>query len=152
MEGSGNRVALLSQFVHEHFLGLLAISYTVAALFPSLGLRIRDVSFGEVACFGENTQLTLPVLMLAFLLLNAGLGVQTSSLRHLARGPLNLLAGLVANLVIPVAFIFGVSELLELWHNPTRCKTFWSAWRWSPPCRLPVPLPLGPRTPTATWP
>ena len=55
--------------------------------------------------------------MLAALLLNAGLGVQTSQLRNLVRSPRFLSAGLAANLLIPVTFIFAVSQVLRLWHN-----------------------------------
>ncbi len=34
---------------------------------------------------------------------------------------------------------------------PTRCRTSWSGWHWSPRCRSPAPRRRGRRTPTATW-
>jgi BASS family bile acid:Na+ symporter len=108
----------LSHLVHEHFIWLLLGSYAAAALWPALGLMVRDVSFGSVALLGERTTVSLPVLMLASLLFNAGLGVQTSQLRKLARRPAMLLAGLAANLLIPIAFIFGVTRAMGPWHNP----------------------------------
>jgi len=118
MDGEKPLVACLSRFVHRHFIWFLIGSYAVAAVLPGLGLWMRDVSFGEAVLFHQRTRITLPVLMLAFLLWNAGLGVQTARLRHLLRGPLPLLAGLTANLVVPIAFIYGVTQGMRFWHNP----------------------------------
>jgi BASS family bile acid:Na+ symporter len=111
-------ISLVSHFVHRHFIWFVLASYAVAAVRPGLGLWIRGVSFGEVAVFGQKMTVTLPVLMLAFLLFNAGLGVQTGRLRNLVHNPILLLAGLAANLVIPLAFILVVSRVMHLWHNP----------------------------------
>jgi BASS family bile acid:Na+ symporter len=58
------------------------------------------------------------MLLLALLLVNAGLGVQTARLKNLVRTSPVLLAGLAANLLIPVVFIFAVSQSMRLWHNP----------------------------------
>ena len=93
------RLVFLSHFVHDYFIWLLFGSYALAALWPNLGLAVRNISFGEFAVFREKTKLTLPVVMLAFLLLNAGLGVQTGELTTLLRQPLVLSAGLAANLL-----------------------------------------------------
>src|SRR5262245_64643488 len=95
------QLAALSHFVHEYFLWFLLGSYAVAGVWPGLGAAIRGISFGEVTVLGEPVKVTLPVAMLAFLLLNAGLGVQTDRLRGLLRNPLVLLAGLAANLLVP---------------------------------------------------
>jgi BASS family bile acid:Na+ symporter len=112
-----SRLAAVSHFVHEHFLWLLLGSYALAAVCPGLGLTIRTVSFGEVAIFGQM-KVTLPVVMLALVLLNAGLGTQTRELKNLLRQPLALAAGLGANLLVPIAYIFVVSQTMRLWHNP----------------------------------
>jgi BASS family bile acid:Na+ symporter len=109
-------VRSLSHFLHEHFLWFLIGSYALAAVFPSFGLEIRDVAFRDF--LGEETTLTLPMLMLALLLVNAGLGVRTSELRNLLRGPSALVAGLVGNLVVPIGFIFLMSQGMRFWHNP----------------------------------
>ncbi|MBX6314004.1 MAG: bile acid:sodium symporter, partial [Isosphaeraceae bacterium] len=108
----------LSRFLHERLLWLLLGSYGVAALWPAAGLRARGLSLGEVALFREKMSLSLPLLMLSLLLFNAGLGVPLARLRGLARRPADLLAGLAANLVIPIAYIFGVSLVMGPWHNP----------------------------------
>lgn len=107
METHGGQVERLSHFLHKNLLWLLLGSYAVAAAWPEPGLKARSVSVGEVALFHERVNLSLPVLTLAALLLNAGLGVQVSQLRGLARRPVTLLAGLAANLLIPVSYYVG---------------------------------------------
>src|ERR1700687_3018580 len=118
MEQHKNLVVSLSHFIHENFLCFLLGSYAVAAAWPTLGVSIRDVSFGTIALFRETTTVSLPMVMLALLLLNAGLGVQTAQLKNLVRSPPVLAAGLAGNLLVPIAFIAVVSQTMRLWHNP----------------------------------
>ena len=106
-------VASCSHFVHQYFIWFLVGSYVVASVCPALGLWIRGVSLGEIGLFREKTTVTLPMVMLALLLANAGLWAQTSGLKHLMRGSLVLLAGLGANLAIPIVYIFGVAQALR---------------------------------------
>ncbi|QEL17803.1 bile acid:sodium symporter family protein [Limnoglobus roseus] len=101
--------AKLTHFVHARFIWLLIGSYLVAAVFPALGLSIRSLSVGAIS---------LPMAMLAFLLFNAGLGVDLSALRKLRGDPFLLVFGLLANLLVPVAFIAVVMLTMRLWHNP----------------------------------
>jgi BASS family bile acid:Na+ symporter len=122
MDDRTHPVARLSHFLHHNFIWFVLASYAVAAVAPGLGRWMRDVSFGDVSLAGERTRLSLPVLMLAWLLFNAGLGVRTSRLKRLLRRPLPLLPGLAGNLLIPVAYIFGVTQLLRLWHNPDEVR------------------------------
>jgi BASS family bile acid:Na+ symporter len=110
-------IASLGRFIHERFFWFLLAACAAAAWCPGTGLWLRGVSFGEVSLLGETAPLSLPTLMLAFLLFGAGLGVQTAHLRHLLRDPKPLIAGLVANLAIPVTFLVGVSRVLSGWHN-----------------------------------
>jgi BASS family bile acid:Na+ symporter len=113
-----NTVVTLSHFLHRHFLWLLGGAYALAALVPAPGLWLRGVSLGEVSLLGETTRLTLPVLLLALLLAGAGLGVPGGQFRRLLRSPLVLGVGLAANLVVPILFIFGVTQSMGVWHNP----------------------------------
>ncbi len=112
------RLLSLEHVLHQQFLWFLIGSYALAAVLPGFGLWIRQVAFGDFDLFQEETRITLPELMLALLLLNAGLGTQTAQLRHLWRSPLALVAGLIANLVIPIAFIVAVTQGMRFWHNP----------------------------------
>jgi BASS family bile acid:Na+ symporter len=111
-------VGAVSHLLHAHFLWFLLGSYIAAALWPDFGWWIRDVCLGEVGFSGEKSRVTLPVLMLALLLINAGLGVHASPLRSFF-GSIPLFgAGMLVNLVIPIAFIFGVSQVMRAWHEP----------------------------------
>jgi BASS family bile acid:Na+ symporter len=117
MHGRRDPISALSHFLHAHFLWLLLGAYALAGVAPGLGLWLRGVSFGEVTLLGETARITLPVVLLALLLAGAGLGVPAAQLRRLLRSPLTLGAGLAANLVIPVAFIFAVTLAMGAWHN-----------------------------------
>jgi BASS family bile acid:Na+ symporter len=118
MDDRHRPLVAVSHFIHHYFLGLLIGAYALAGLFPAAGLCIYNVTFGRVTLGGETTRVSLPMVMLALLLLNAGLGVETRRLKSLLRRPHVLLAGLAANLLVPVAFIFAVSVVMRLWHNP----------------------------------
>ncbi len=118
MDKHGHPLARFSHFLHRNFIWFLIGSYIVAALAPKAGLAIKNVSLGHFHLRGESLHLSLPMLLLALLLLNAGLGVQMTELRHLLRRPWGLLAGLTANLFIPIAYIYIVSRTMRLWHNP----------------------------------
>jgi BASS family bile acid:Na+ symporter len=112
-----------SHFIHRHFLSLLIGSYVLAGLLPALGLMIGKVTVGHLTLFGETTRVSLPMVMLACLLLNAGLGVEAGPLKRLLRGPRVLLVGLVANLFVPIVFIFAASVAMQVWHNPHEAQT-----------------------------
>jgi BASS family bile acid:Na+ symporter len=115
-------VAAVSRLLTRHFIWLLLGSYVVAAFRPAFGLWIRDVTFGEVTLFKERTKVTLPMVMLAVLLLNAGLGVPPSRLKNSVRGSLVLAAGLTANLLIPIVFIFAVVPVTCFWLDPDEAQ------------------------------
>jgi BASS family bile acid:Na+ symporter len=116
-------IAWCSHFVHRHFIWFLIGSYVAAGVWPGPGRWIRDVSFGEIDLFRERTSVTLPMVMLALLLANAGLWVETSGLRQLMHHPLVFVAGLGANLAVPIAYIFGVNQALRLWHDPAEVQS-----------------------------
>ncbi|MGH7224782.1 MAG: bile acid:sodium symporter family protein, partial [Gemmataceae bacterium] len=118
MDGRANPLARFSRFLHRNFIWFLLSSYVVAAVAPRAGLAIKDVELARLTLFGESIRVSLPMLLLGLLLLNAGLGVQTAQLRHLLRRPWSLVTGLAANLLIPIAYIFIVSRTMRLWHNP----------------------------------
>jgi bile acid:Na+ symporter, BASS family len=107
----------LSHLVHKRFLWLMIASYGVAAVLPALGLWIRDVRLGEVTLLGGKTTISLSMMMLASLLLNAGLGVKLSEVRKILGKPRLLGTGLAANLFVPIAFILVVTRGMAGWHN-----------------------------------
>jgi bile acid:Na+ symporter, BASS family len=118
MKPTENRTAIILRFIHRHFIWMIISSYIVAAMMPGFGLWIRNVSFGGAGILQNNLVLSLPLLMLAALLFNAGLGVKTEELTRLLQKPFLLLGGVSGNLMIPVVFIVAVSFLMHIWHDP----------------------------------
>jgi BASS family bile acid:Na+ symporter len=105
---------------HRHLLVLLLAANFIAIPLPTLGIWIRHVNFGAVSVLGHTpTAITLPMLMLACLLFNAGIAAKARELRHLIKAPLPLVLGVCANLLVPVVFIVVlVFSLQSWWHNP----------------------------------
>ncbi|HWG46568.1 MAG TPA: bile acid:sodium symporter [Gemmataceae bacterium] len=118
MDNHEHPLVRFTHFFHRNFIWFLMGSYVVAAFAPAAGLWIKNCTLNNFVLFGVPIRVSLPMLLLALLLFNAGLGVQTAQLRHLLRSPWILAAGLLANLLIPIAYIFGVSQSMRLWHNP----------------------------------
>jgi BASS family bile acid:Na+ symporter len=114
---------LLSQFVHHNFLWFLIGAYGVAAVFPAPGLWIRDVTLGNISVFGTQMRVSLLLVLLAALMFNAGLGVRTVHLHALGQKMSLLAAGLAANIMVPLTYIFMITTLvLNVWHNPQEAQ------------------------------
>lgn len=112
----------LAEVVHHHLLWFLIGAYGVAAVFPTAGLWIRNVTFGDLSIYQTQIHISLLLLLLATLMFNAGLGVKTSHLKSLAQKAPVLFAGLTANLVIPMIYIFGVTLAMRLWYEPDEAQ------------------------------
>ncbi|HSQ90582.1 MAG TPA: bile acid:sodium symporter [Nitrospiraceae bacterium] len=111
-----------SQFIHHHLLWFLISAYAIAAVFPTAGLWIRKITLGDVSLFGTQLHVSLLLLLLATLMFNAGLGVKTSHLQSLVHKGRMLFAGLTANLVIPMTYIFLVTLVMRLWYEPDEAQ------------------------------
>lgn len=115
-----SRAGWAAEFVHRRLLLLLIGSYVLAAIFPAPGLWLRSLDVG--AALGFTSPVSLPALLLGFLLFNAGLGVQVRRLWELARRPQMLALGVAANLALPVACILATATTMKLWHNPVEVQ------------------------------
>jgi BASS family bile acid:Na+ symporter len=103
-------------WLQKRMVWLLLGSYAAGALVPSLGVAMRDVSM-TARLPGIGTILeTLPMLMLGFLLVVAGLGVNLRELRQGLRIRL-LLVGLAVNTSYPIAFAALAAIPLLSWHS-----------------------------------
>ena len=102
----------LSHLIHRYFIGFLISSYIAAGFFPRFGEWLRGISLGHVSGFGETTPLSLTMVLLAILLLNASLSLD--KIRDLIRSPQLLLAGLAANIFLPVIVLYFTSFILTL--------------------------------------
>jgi len=105
------------RFFHCYFIWILVFSYVIAGVMPELGLWIRNIGFGRATTQQSSLAISLPMLMLAVLLFNAGLGVKTAELTCLLKRPFLLLGGLFLNIMTPLTFIVAVSFLIYIWHN-----------------------------------
>jgi bile acid:Na+ symporter, BASS family len=106
----------LSHLVHRYFIGFLISSYIFAGFFPRFGEWLRSISLGHVSGLGETTSLSLTMVLLAVLLLNASLSLE--KIRDLIRSPQLLLAGLGANLLLPIIVLYFASFLLTVGGTP----------------------------------
>jgi BASS family bile acid:Na+ symporter len=104
--------------IHRHLLWFLIGAYLIAMVVPIPGLWIRNVSFGEINFFSQKTSVSLLMIMLAILMFNAGLGLKFSDLKSLMQKKYLLLAGLAANLIIPIVYIYGMTIPMRLWYEP----------------------------------
>ena len=112
-----NPVIAVVELTHRFFIWVIIGAYGVAAFAPMFGLWIRNEELGSVTVLGRLLVVSLPPLMLALLLFNAGLGVRIQELKKLLKKPFVLLGGLFGNLAVPLAFILGLSLVLKFWHN-----------------------------------
>jgi BASS family bile acid:Na+ symporter len=108
----------LLHFIHKHFIWIIVSSYIVAAIFPDLGLLMRHIEFGSVDILRTKITVSLPPVMLAFLLFNAGLGIRANELIDLKRKPALLIAGAAGNILVPLAFVACVNITMKFWPEP----------------------------------
>lgn len=101
--------------IHKNFIWIIVSSYIAAALLPGFGLHIRRIDFGSFDILRMKVSVSLPPVMLAFLLFNAGLGIKANELTDLKRKPFLLVAGAAGNLLVPLAFIVSVSITMKFW-------------------------------------
>ena len=108
----------ITKFIHRHFLVLLLLVYCLSGLLPQFGLAMRTVQLGQVQYFdGSRVTISLPLLMLSFLLFNAGLGIRVQELVGMLKRPLVLLVGFLANMIVPILLIVSLSSVMHLWHS-----------------------------------
>jgi bile acid:Na+ symporter, BASS family len=108
----------VSHFLHRHLLKLIVLSYVLAAAYPALGLWIKDAEILSFGTVGGRATMTLPKLLLALLLFNAGMRVKFARVSQIARRTGMMLAGLAANLAAPMIFLAVMVPALRAWHNP----------------------------------
>ncbi len=114
---TSNNAAILAHAAHKYFIWTIIVSYIAAALLPRFGLLIRGVDFGAFPASQGKMNLTLPLLMLAMLLFNAGLGVPLKELSGTPHKAFVMVAAFFGNTAAPLAMIVVVSLTMKLWHN-----------------------------------
>ncbi|WP_437592812.1 bile acid:sodium symporter family protein [Sorangium sp. So ce1000] len=106
------------EWMQRRLLWLLLCSYALAWLVSGPGLRLRGLSAGSLPWVrGGRVEVSLPLILLAFLLANAGFGARVQQLRHLTRYLGLLGIGLAASTVLPILFALAVSLLAVPMHD-----------------------------------
>ena len=113
-----DKMSVASHFLHRHLLKLIILSYGLAAACPGPGLWLKETDLLGGVTRSVEFALTPPKLLLWLLLFNAGLRVQVGRMGQLARRSGMMVAGLVANLVVPMTFLALMVPGLRAWHNP----------------------------------
>ena len=116
-------IAALDHILHRNVLMLVVLSYALAAGFLTAGLWIKDACMVDATVGSLRMKATAPAILLAFLLLNAGLQVRSERLRAMVRRPALIVAGMNANLSAPVAYLLVLMAVLGYWHNPDEVAT-----------------------------
>jgi BASS family bile acid:Na+ symporter len=107
------------EFVHRHFLWLLIGAYLLAALWPAPGESLRQLS---ISTHVSEIRFTMPMVLLAVLLFNAGIGANVSELVKVLRRPRTLMAAVAANAIVPIAFLALLAVGLRLWPDPDEAQ------------------------------
>ena len=111
----------LSHLIHRYFIGFLLSSYILAGFFPRFGEWLRSISLGHVSGLGEMTSLSVTMVLLGVLLLNASLSLE--KIQDLIRSPQLLLAGLVANVGLPVVVLYFASLIMSFTSAPEHVQS-----------------------------
>lgn len=111
---NSNPFFFLSDFLHRYFILLLIVSYFAATFYPAFGLTFGKTQIADFNFLGKTTSITLTMLLLALILLNAGLGVEAKRFKELIYRPQLLIGGLIANMILPILFIYFVSSVMHM--------------------------------------
>ncbi|WP_146166766.1 bile acid:sodium symporter family protein [Streptosporangium nondiastaticum] len=96
-------------------LGLMMACYVLAGVFPGPGEWLRGLTLRLPV---GGAVLPLPALLLAVMLVNAGLGARVRDLGTALRRPLRLAVGVVANALLPAVVLPAVALCLRSWPDP----------------------------------
>jgi BASS family bile acid:Na+ symporter len=117
MSDQASTFGRVREFAHRYFLWLLVAAYLLAAIWPTPGNALRHAALGI-----SGVVISLPMMLLAVLLFNAGLGAGVSELAAVVRRPRDLLAGVGANLLVPIAFLTLLAYGLRWWHDSSELQ------------------------------
>ncbi len=110
----------IREIVHQHFLWLLILAYILAAFLPGPGEAIRRFSLNSPV---SGVTFSLPMVLLALLLFNAGISANVAELVSVLKRPRTLVFGVVANVLVPIGFLMLLAQGLRCWpdHEEAQC-------------------------------
>lgn len=102
--------------MQRQILWVLLGVYVLAGVVPGPGLLLKTWQVGALGLFGERpVPLSLTNLLLASMLFTAGLGVSLLDAKNIFQRPSLLIAGVLANAVLPVIYVSVLSLLGTAW-------------------------------------
>ncbi|MFO0800502.1 MAG: bile acid:sodium symporter [Gemmataceae bacterium] len=119
MAGRNGVLGRANGWLHRHFLWLLVGAYLLAAVWPWAGSAIRHTTVLDTGMAGT---ISLPMVLLAFLLFHAGLAADATDLAGVVRRPVALLAGVAATVAVPLAVVAGLAAVLGWRHDPDEAR------------------------------
>jgi len=108
------------EIVHQHFLWLLILVYLLAAILPGAGDAVRHFSCNSPV---SGVTFSIPMVLLALLLFNAGIGANVGELAGVLKRPRTLVFGVLANVLVPIGFLVLLAQGLRCWpdHEEAQC-------------------------------
>ena len=110
------------RLLHENLLALILAAYLCALVLPGPGVRLAGFTLGAAQIDGRPIVFSLPALMLASFLFNAGLGVKLSEVARLGQYVKPLLAGVVGNTLVPLALVTFLVFASRFASDPAQTK------------------------------
>ncbi|MFI1797390.1 bile acid:sodium symporter family protein [Streptomyces sp. NPDC020379] len=105
--------------VQRWLLGMMLACYLLAGVVPGPGEWLRGLTL-RLPVGGASV--TLPMVLLAVMLVNAGLGVRIADLGRAVRRPLRLALGIAANALLPTILLPVVALCLHSWPDPAEVE------------------------------
>ncbi|PNE32715.1 hypothetical protein AF335_14200 [Streptomyces eurocidicus] len=103
--------------VQRWLLVLMLVCYVLAGVFPAPGEALRGLVLPPPA-----GALTVPMVLLAVMLCNAGLGVRVGELRAVGRRPARLVLGIATNALLPLLVLPVIAVALRAWPDPAEAE------------------------------
>jgi BASS family bile acid:Na+ symporter len=113
----------LARGLHRHLVVVLSCTYGLAVLLPSWGQRIRWAQLGTLQVGHLSLPIPVPTVLLAILLCSASMGIDARQVQQVRRHPSVLLAGLLANLMLPLGFLACCTLFLTYWPAPLEVRS-----------------------------
>ncbi|MFI0737717.1 bile acid:sodium symporter family protein [Streptomyces sp. NPDC021100] len=107
------------RFVQRWLLVMMLACYVLAGVLPAPGEALRALALPVPAVAGT---VTLPMVLLAVMLFNAGLGVRIAELRGVASRPVRLMLGIAANALLPLLVLPVIALVLRTWPDPAEVE------------------------------
>ncbi|MCF3106976.1 bile acid:sodium symporter [Streptomyces roseoverticillatus] len=103
----------------RRLLWLMLACYFLAGVVPAAGETLRALALRIPAC---GAALTFPMVLLAVMLFNAGLGVRVADLRVVVSRPVRLILGVAANALLPLLVLPLIALGLRTWPDPAETE------------------------------